>query len=75
MKYADEIVKDMDARGSIKVPKDCFTSEESDYIRRRLAWLRRNAIYGYYGLHPNNPITKAEISAILEKGRLSGYKR
>ena len=71
MKYADEIVKEMDDRGSIKVPEDCFTSEEDDYIRRRLAWLRRNAIYG---LHPENRITKAEITTILERNRLSGYK-
>lgn len=60
MKYADDIVKDMDARGPIKVPEDCFASEEFDnYIRRRLAWIRSNSIYG---LH-----TEAAITEIMKR--------
>ncbi len=30
MKYANDIVKEMDARGSIEVPKECFASEGFD---------------------------------------------
>lgn len=30
MKYADDIVRAMDVRGSIEVPEDCFASEEFD---------------------------------------------
>lgn len=51
----------MDARDSIKVPKNCVTKEEDDYIRRRLNWLKRNAIYGL-GIHASN----AEIAEIMK---------
>lgn len=53
MKYADDIVK---------VPEDCVTSEE-DYIRRRLAWIRSNSVYGILSSYPT---PKDEIVEIMK---------
>lgn len=52
----------MNDNDSIKVQKNCVTREEDNYIRRRLNWLKRNALYGYYGSHTSI----AEIAEIMK---------
>ena len=46
----------MDVKDNVKV-SDNFVDkgkEEDDYIRRRLNWIKRNAIYGLNGSHASN---------------------
>ncbi len=38
MKYANDIVKEMDARGAVEVPEECFASEDFDM------WMHREVL-------------------------------